>query len=74
MALGLHRANAQKVASVIVPGLKMLEGEERFFFFFFQWGVEILVHSSLWELFKSRNSLHLSVWFRCSFNMIDSDK
>lgn len=35
MALGLHRANAQKVASVIVPGLKMLEGEERFFFFFF---------------------------------------
>lgn len=32
MALGLHRVTAQKVlASVIVPHLKVLQGEERFF-------------------------------------------
>lgn len=73
MALGLHRAIAQKVlASVIIPHLKMLQGEK----VFFGGGreVEILVHSSLWELFKSRNSLHLSAWFRSSFCRIDSDK
>lgn len=32
MALGLHGVTAQKVlASVIVPHLKVLQGEERFF-------------------------------------------
>lgn len=70
MALGLCTLNAQKVlASVIVPHLKRLQGEERFFL----GGMEISVLCSLWELFqvlKQPSSfcpihrLFLKDWFR----------
>lgn len=53
MALGLRRVTAQKVlASVIVPHLKVLQGEERFF----MEGIALCG-----SFFKSRNSFHLSV-------------
>lgn len=68
MALGLRRVTAQKVlASVIVPHLKVLQGEERFF----MWGVG--ADSSLRELFQVQkqpssfcmiHTLFLKDWFR----------
>lgn len=57
MALGLCRVTAQKVlASVIVPHLKVLQGEERFF----MGGGEGEI-ALCGSFFKSRSSLHLSV-------------